>query len=435
MTFKTFRRAALLRHTALGLATATAMGAAALVPQAAVAQKGPAISKTFRAEAAKVQTALQTAEADPTYATADEAGKTALLAGARAALPGAKAAIDPANTQDKLYYGQFAYNIGAQTGDQALQLEGLDYMIQAGSDDPARLVRMQTAAGQLAYNAKDYAAAQTYLRAALASGSTDPNVNALLAETYFAQSQYDTGFQTLDQAITAAEAAGTMVEENWYKRALSVAFNNELGAPAMEWAKRYAAAYPSESSWGDAILITRQFADLDGQAALDILRLTDRTDTWRDKNTVLEYVELADPRRLPGEVVRVLDEGVAAGLVTSADTFANDVRAEAQGRIASDRATLPGLEREALGASSSATTAMAAGDAFLSYGQAAQAEAIYRAALDKSGVDTGRVMTRLGIALVDQGKYAEAQEVFGQVTGARKPVADLWAIYAAQQAG
>ena len=436
MTFTTLRRAALLRHSALGLAVAvTSVGAATLAPQAAIAQKAPKLSKGFQGEIVKVQAAVQAAEADPTYATADAAAKAALLATARAALPAAKAVIAADNSQDKLYYGQFAYNIGAQTGDTALQREGLDYMIQAGSDDPAQLVRLQTAAGQLAYNANDWAAAQRYLSAASAADPGDPRIGALLAETYFAQSQFDNGFEILNQAISVAEAAGVAADENWYKRALSVAFKNELGGPAIDWAKRYATAYPSENSWGDAIAITRQFATLDGQAALDILRLTDRTGAWRTKNDVLEYVELADPRRLPGEVVRIVDQGMALGLITSADSYAVDVRGEAQGRVASDKASLPGLQREAMGAGSSATTAMAAGDAFLSYGDAAVAEAIYRAALDKSGVDTARVMTRLGIALVDQGKFAEAQEVFGQVTGARKPVADLWAIYAGQQAG
>jgi hypothetical protein len=77
---------------------------------------------------------------------------------------------------------------------------------------------------------------------------------------------------------------------------------------------------------------------------------------------------------------------------------------------------------------------MGTADAFLSYDQPAEAEALYTIALTKPGVDAGRALTRLGIAQVDQGKAAEAQATFAKVTGPRKPIADLWSIYAAQKA-
>ena len=60
------------------------------------------------------------------------------------------------------------------------------------------------------------------------------------------------------------------------------------------------------------------------------------------------------------------------------------------------------------------------------------AEQFYTLALAKPGVDTGRVLTRLGIAQADQGKYAEAQATFAKVQGPRQPIAQLWALYAAQ---
>jgi len=35
---------------------------------------------------------------------------------------------------------------------------------------------------------------------------------------------------------------------------------------------------------------------------------------------------------------------------------------------------------------------------------------------------------------VDQGKYADAQATFAKVGGARKQIAQMWSIYAAQKA-
>ena len=79
-------------------------------------------------------------------------------------------------------------------------------------------------------------------------------------------------------------------------------------------------------------------------------------------------------------------------------------------------------------------TATGAADAFLSYGEAAKAEALYNIALAKPGAEKDRLLTRLGIAQLDQGKHAEAQASFGKVTGPRRNIAQLWSLYAAQKA-
>ncbi len=77
-------------------------------------------------------------------------------------------------------------------------------------------------------------------------------------------------------------------------------------------------------------------------------------------------------------------------------------------------------------------TVTAAGDTFLSYNRPAEAEEFYTKALTMAGGDAPIILTRLGIAQLDQGKNAAAEATFKKVTGARKPIADLWAIYAMQ---
>ncbi|MFM5923143.1 MAG: hypothetical protein ACKOPG_03010, partial [Novosphingobium sp.] len=99
-----------------------------------------------------------------------------------------------------------------------------------------------------------------------------------------------------------------------------------------------------------------------------------------------------------------------------------------------DKASLPGLERDARAANGTAATAMAAGDAFLSYDDAAKAEAMYQIALAKPGIDAPRALTRLGIAQTDLGKYADAQATFAKVTGIRVPIAQMWSAYAKSKA-
>ena len=72
-------------------------------------------------------------------------------------------------------------------------------------------------------------------------------------------------------------------------------------------------------------------------------------------------------------------------------------------------------------------------DAYLNYGDAAKAEELYTAALAKGATDKDRVYTRLGIAQVDQGKWAAAKDSFSKVAGTRNNLAKLWLIYVAPE--
>ena len=59
---------------------------------------------------------------------------------------------------------------------------------------------------------------------------------------------------------------------------------------------------------------------------------------------------------------------------------------------------------------------------------------MYAKALPLAGANAPTVLTRMGIAQVDQGKFAEAETTFKRVEGARRAIANLWALYATQQA-
>ena len=116
-------------------------------------------------------------------------------------------------------------------------------------------------------------------------------------------------------------------------------------------------------------------------------------------------------------------------------TFVAEAKNIASARIAGDKASLPGLEKDARLPSAALATLSGAGDAFLSYGEAAKAAEFYKLALAKPGVNVPVMQTRLGIAQVDMGDYAGAQASFAKVEGPRKPLAQLWTIYAQQKAG
>lgn len=349
-----------------------------------------------------------------------------------AAIPGLTAAVETAD--DKFVAGQAIYTIGLRGEDLALQRQGLDMMLESGKVPAANYGRNLFAAGQLAYQAEDWAAARQRFEEAIAAGYSDPNLQGLMAEAYFAEGNHAAGLDYLKRAISTQEQAGQTVDESWIRRGFAMAYNNQLADQASEFSKIYIAHYPSPDVWGDAIAVQRSFYNYDDQGLLDLLRLAARTNSLRSERDYVDYISAADARRLPAEVGRIIEAGLAAGKLNSSDVLVAEARTTAKAQAGPARADLAELESDARAAGAKALAASAAGDMYLNFAEPAKAEEMYELALTKADVDTGRVLTRLGIAQVDQGKFAEAKATFDKVEGARAPIAELWSLYAEAQA-
>ena len=350
----------------------------------------------------------------------------------KAALPAMTAAAE--TDDDKFVAGQATYSVGLAAKDLPLQRQGIEMMLDSGKVPAEQQGLNLFAAGQLAFQAEDWAAARSRFEQAIAAGYDDPNAQGLLAESYFSEENYAAGLASLKQAIDAQAAAGAPIDESWIQRGFAVSYNNQLADQAAEFAELYVTHYPSSDIWGDAIAVQRSFYDYDDNAILDILRLADRTDSLRTERDYIDYISAADARRLPGEVGRIVNKGLAANLLKADDVLVAEAKTTSEAQSGPAREDLPELERDARASASGALAASAAGDMYLNFGNAAKAAEMYELALTKSDVDTARVLTRLGIAQVDLGQFAEAKATFGRIQGPRAPIANLWSIYADAQA-
>ena len=431
----------LISRSAMGVALAFGVVAGGMVvAEPAMAQKKAKagqikISPDFQKVAAPFQQAVETAKT-----RSDVAGAKGNPAALGSALTAEKAQLDQlfaaaTTPEDKYMAGSLAVGLGSLAEDPNIQRRGLTAMIESGVAPAADLPRLQFFHGQLSYVAKDYAAARTSLQAAVTGGFKDNDAEVLLAEAYIGDNQVPQGLTLLKQAIDQHSASGTAAPESWYRRGLGAAYNAKLTDKAAEFSAGLVKAYPSTQNWAGAIAVVREVGKYQSQETLDLMRLMDRTKSYTEERDYIEHIEAADPRRLPGESMKVIEAGLAAGKLKSGDPFIAEARTTASGRVSADRASLPSLEREARAGSATGATVQGAADAFLSYGEPAKAEELYTIALTKSGVDAARIQTRLGIAQADQGKYAAAQQTLAKVNGPRKPIAQLWEIYASQKAG
>ncbi len=425
MRFSVFSK----RSSTLALALALGMGGVLSV----TALEAPAAAQKKKKDDDKAAKPQYSKGFVAAYNPVQQLDKDGDVEAVKAALPGVIAAIE--NDDDRNVAGSLVYATGSKLSDTALRRQGLDMMLQSGKVPAERQPGYYLQAGQLAYQDEDWSAARTYFERAMELGYTENDLTPSIAETYFQEERFADGVTYLSQAIEAKRQAGQPVDEAWIRRGLAMAYNNQLDAQAREYSSMYVRDYPSATSWGDAIGILYNTSEIGGEDSLDLLRLARRVDGLRQSNQYLEYIDQADPRKLPGEVVAVIDEGYASGNLDRSNTFVSEARAEAAKRVKTDETELPELAKDARAANANLVTVMAAGNAFLSYGRAADAEEFFAKAATMPGANTPLVLTRMGIAQLDQGKYAEAEATFNRVEGARQAIANLWAIYTTQQAG
>lgn len=418
------KRGTFISRAALGVAlTFGVVAGGSFAPEAAFAQKKPkeqklSFSKGFLAAAQPAQKAV----------TELQAGDAAAAAAAKTTVEQATAAAE--NADDRFMAGSLTYNLAGKTKDAALQRAGLKLMLESGKAEPTLVPQLNAAAGQLALNAQDHAAAQQYLQQAIDTGYPDAAVKVMLAESYMSSNQTAKGMQVFKAAISDSKASGKLAPDSWYRRGLVSAYKAGMLNESADFGAMLVSDYPDPKNVGVAVTIVRELGKYGAQDNLDLLRLMGRTNSFAEQRDYIEYIEAADARRHPGEVVKVIDAGIASGKLSASDTFVREAKTQASGRLAADKASLVTYEADARKASASESTVSGAADALLSYGEAAKAADLYQIALSKSGGDTNRTLTRLGIAQVDQGKYADAQATFAKVQGPRSAIAKLWSAYA-----
>ncbi|MEL7189619.1 MAG: hypothetical protein AAGK17_08725 [Pseudomonadota bacterium] len=416
---------------AIALATGSAVIATALMPAEAHAQRKkdkkkkddkPDYTREFVDAYSPVDAALK----------AEGADATALAPQVMALVP---LAVTP---DDKNALGGLMFNTGVGAQDRAMQLEGMELMLESGKVAFDRAPRFNFIAYQLANAQGDFGKARNYLQQAINLNFSSENVSSsdmqiLMAESFFSAEQNVEGLNFLSTAIESRKNQNLDVPDNWYRRGIQIGYNNQITPQVYDFVLGWIADYPSATNWKDAVNLTRNLNEFENNEILDLFRLSRKVDALNDSADFDYYVEAADARRLPKEVKDVIEAGYASGNVSRDNSYLSEALETANGRIASDRADLPALEADARKSSAQLRTVTAAASAFLSYGEYGKAAELYTKALGMPGVDTAEATMRLGIAQAGQGDFAAAKETFAKVSGNRSPIAKLWGVYAEAQ--
>lgn len=407
----------MLSTTALGLALA--LGAVTATPAFAKDKEPKAAAMQLSPKVREAAVAAQKALAANDFATA----KTAIDA----------AAPEIKSPDDKMIVGQLYLQVAQKGNDQTLMPKAVDMMLDSGKAPPETAKQLYMVKGKIAYQAKNYQAAEQALLAAQQAGSTDPDLVPVLVSSMHELGKDEAAVQLLTQTIDKQQAAGQAVPEAWYQRGIAIGYGAKgpakaaLAAPTAALAKRWVSAYPTKSNWRDALIIYRDTAKLDTDTEIDLYRLLYSTGGMKGERDYMDYV-LATYLRYPGEAQQVLAAGTSSGQVNPAGKNATEIKGIVTAKVPADKASLAGGSKSAA-AAATGKVALNTADAYLGYGDWAKAIELYKLALQKGGVDANVVNVRLGMALAKSGDAAGAKAAFGQVTGPRQALADLWTVY------
>ncbi|MEO6388957.1 MAG: hypothetical protein ABIT16_09055 [Croceibacterium sp.] len=348
-------------------------------------------------------------------------------ASAKAQLPGVIAAVE--SPDDRYLAGTLSYVLGLKLQERPLQQQGMELMLQSGKAAPDAAGEMNYFLGEWAYDAANYAQSRTYLKAARDAGYTQGNAEGLTAESYFKENQSAQGLAYLEGLIAQMRAAGQAVPDVWIRRGLKVGYDAQDATLSSKWASMLVSNNPIPENWLTAVQVVEALSASDQAVRLDLLRLASLTNSLTDRRSYENYVQAADPRIMANEVSRVLAAGKTAGIFTDGDAFYTENKVIADQRSGAEASDAADYARTAASAATG-RPAQNAGEIYLALQNYPKAEEMLQLALTKGGIDRDTVLTRLGIAQIQQGKSAAAKATFGQVTGARAPVAQLWAAYA-----
>ncbi len=404
----------LVKSLSLGVALALGTSGIALsVPAlAAKKEKAPAapalqVSKEFRAAFAPIEADIKASKFDGISARLDAAA-------AQFTAP-----------DEKFIIAGRRYDMAKATNNSVELRKGIAGMIDSKSALASNPAQLNVAAGQLAFNAKDYADAKARLSEAVRLGDKSAETYIIMAECEFVGNRTNEGLAFASQAVAAKRASGAKVPEEWYGRALSMAFKAKLSGQVANWSRMRLVDYPTSENWRTALVLYRDNSKLEGGQTLDLYRLMRTTKSLAGERDYYEFAALASERGLPGEAKSVLDEGLSTGTIGKTSRPISELLAAVSPKVAGDLASLAGSERQASGAANG-KLAMGTADAYLGYGQDAKAAPLYELALKKGQIDADIANLRLGIAYARQGLSTEAKKALANVGGSRADIAKFW---------
>ena len=355
----------------------------------------------------------------------------AITANDAAAYPGALAAAKAAATtnQDRYIIARLQLNKAFADKDNVSMKQAIDDVAAAQVLDNATVAKLYTGLGSSLYAAKQFDQAAAAFERGLALDPNNVDSMTNLAESRFAMGRKAEAVPLLQKVVATRVAAGQKPEEALYRRLFEIAYDSKL-PNSVEVGKQWVAAYPSATSWRNALAVYQNVNKPGVEEVLNLLRLMRATGALSNPADFSLYATAAADQGNYVEAQAVIDEGLSKSAINANDRLIKEIIDGLKGKPKATAADLAVATKDA----KTGTAFLRIGDRYFGMGDYAKAIELYRMAEGKPGTDPNIVNMHLGMALARSGDKAGATEAFKKVTGPNAQIAQYWTIYVNQAA-
>ena len=262
-----------------------------------------------------------------------------------------------------------------------------------------------------------------------ATGGGDAGMHAMLGQAYQLMGNDKAAIASVQNAV---RLSGGRPAENWLRILLQSysALGDTSGVARTT--EQLVSLYPTPDNWKLLSSTLRKQASGDDQVAMNVYRLMGKLDLMDKPDVCMDAAIIGIQSGFPAEAQRVMEECSARQVFGPTDEARSQrILADARKKTSVQQPTLGNLARQAT-ASKSGQDEIEVGEVLLSYGQADQALAAAKRALQKGG-DRDAAPMLMGRSQIQLKNGAEARKAFSQVKGAEAAsIAKLWGIYASR---
>lgn len=307
-------------------------------------------------------------------------------------------------------------------------------LVNSGMLPPDQLDARLKAVAQLYFQLQQYGKAVDYAKRWLKNHPGDQEMSVLVAQGYYLQNDYQNAISSMNPVISSVEKAGQAPKENWLQIVLSSYHKMNDDNGVADTMQRIVRHYPTPQNWEALLMAVRQKEQPD-RSKLNVYRLMLDVGALKEARHFVDAAEISLDLGLPGEALRFLEAGFASKALENEDRARNDrLLANAKKQVATDKAALPQLAKEAQGAPSGQGF-VALGQAYLSYAQFDEAIGALQSGIKKGNLtDSDEAQVNLGIAYLKKNQLSEARDAFKSVKDDSRwaEVADLWLLRASR---
>jgi tetratricopeptide (TPR) repeat protein len=325
----------------------------------------------------------------------------------------------------------FAY---ARQGNNAAAAKALEAQLETGKVPAGQQAGIIKSLAGVAYNQKDYGKAIELSQRLIKNGGADSDTYTLIGQSLYLQGKNGEAAKFMGNYISDVEQRGGTPKEQsiqLLRSAQEKAGNSAGAADAME---KLVAHYPKADYWNLLLYSLRRMEGLNDKHTLHVYRLMQATQTMRAASDYMEMAELAVSAGNSGEAQKVLEQGIAANIFVEQreKDRANRMLEAAKKAAATDKASLPKLEKEAIAAKTGEVD-VALGSGYLGHGDNAKAlEALARGLGKGSLKNAAEAQILQGIGQVRNNDKAGAMKSF-KAAKSDDPIfqriAKLWTLY------